>query len=393
MHIYFSQTFLLKCCRFNNFLESPFCSVFSPVFDLGGASEYVFIICENTPDGEVLFNMIHDPSQPAEACKDAQKGTQVLVKATDVDKNSEDFGQDSVRYSWVTSTRKPPVEVDDEKGTMKIDESAGTKFDYERATEETFFIEARDGLGLTNTASVRFEILDVNDDKVDLRFGNGVRGSIQENQTQIVIALEGIEASDVDVTAHVELDLEVVNPATKVLNSLNEYIYMPIEITGELEDRMKKWFKLEEIAGSTPKARKANVVLGDLTELPDREGYNYRDVDRVDLIITATDTNQESGTGKVSEKIIITIEDINDNPPECDDGSESCKEVESVNFWETVQWKNEEGDQEDERQREILKLFFRDPDVKTTFNFKLGQADTFNHFYCSINRPMLIFVV
>ncbi|ODN06001.1 Cadherin-23 [Orchesella cincta] len=328
-----------------------------------GQTQFQFAICENTPAGTKLKNKIPNPIDSKD-CKNSVDGEDVKVFAEDFDATPS-FGQPSVIYRWSRSSRTPPIDVNPKTGEMTMNDQ-GT-FDYERLTEETFVLEAADSdgevNGLVSSVEIRFQILDVNDVPVDLRVQTN-RVEIPENTSMSEPVIQGIIASDVDVTANIKLTMEVANTFARVADSSNKSNLRWQELHG-LEDDIKKWFKLEiDEEQSTDKRKVATIILGEL--LPDREGNGEQDVDRVDLVITATDENTETNDRTVSQVVTITLKDINDNPPTWPPGEDSSNLV--VTYLEDEEW-GDEGDQSSDSDREIHRFRVVDPDTDTNFIF------------------------
>jgi len=76
-----------------------------------------------------------------------------------------------------------------------------------------------------------------------------------------------------------------------------------------------RWFSLANIVKNPRPDGRGQILTAQLKigeKSPDRE--YCEGVERVDLTITATDMNQESGNGIVSQTVTIIILDENDEP-------------------------------------------------------------------------------
>lgn len=144
--------------------------------------------------------------------------------------------------------------------------------------------------------------------------------------------------------------------------------YKTLEINSEIRADISNWFELEVVkVGETERRKEFKLVLGD--ELPDRDPYGQDDIDRVELNITVNDLNSETGEldQLVSQVVTITIEDINDNPPEWRDGEPDnfTGIITETEFVDAV------NDTSSDRQREIYTLSVTDRDRNPTFFFSL----------------------
>ncbi|CAL8132996.1 unnamed protein product [Orchesella dallaii] len=337
-------------------------------FQSEGQTQYEFMICENTPAGTTLKNIIPSTETP-NACRGSTEGVDIEVFAVDLDITTEAFGQDSVVYRWSSSSRTPPIDVNPKTGKMTMNDQGN--FDYERLKEEIFVVEAVDceGVGnfLANTVPISFKILDVNDVPVDLRFLT-THTEIFENTSLTEPVLEGIFATDVDVTANIKITMNVSN-AFALVTDPNENLTKWSEISG-LDEDIAGWFALEIIGEQSNDTFKvARIIMGG-EKIPDREGYGIRDVDHVNLLITATDENTETNYNWVSQVVTITLKDINDNPPRWFGG----EDFSNLEYLENEEW-GEEGDQSSDLEREIFRFPVIDPDSSTTFSFSLSNPE------------------
>ncbi|CAL8133002.1 unnamed protein product [Orchesella dallaii] len=338
-------------------------------FQSEGQIQYEFVICENTPGGTTLKNIIPSAETP-DACRDSSAGVDIQVFAEDLDKTTYAFGQQSVVYRWISSSRTPPIDVDSKTGKMTMNDQGN--FDYEQFKEEIFVLEAVDSEGVGNflgsTVLIRFKILDVNDVPVDLRI-HTTHTEIVEGTLFTEPILEGITVTDVDVTANINITLSVINAFARVTN-FPENITKWSEINGLTED-IEDWFALEIVEQQSNDSFKvAKIILGE--RIPDREGYGERDVDRVDLLITAADENTETNDGSMSQVVTIFVRDINDNPPTWPRGEDYSDVV--VEYLEDEEW-GDEGDQSSDIEREIFRFRVVDPDLETTFHFTKSNPE------------------
>lgn len=170
--------------------------------------------------------------------------------------------------------------------------------------------------------------------------------------------MDNIFATDVDLTANIELSLQLSDSMDIKNDTLREMV--------------EGWFKLEIVdrIGPNPDPYtggnlQARIVLADLNNLPDREGDGIEDVDRVDLLIKAVDTNYETKERQeTTQEVAVIIEDINDNPPRWPEGEDFSAELLEVEETDVV-------DDSTESQREIQRFRVVDPDRGTTFHFSL----------------------
>lgn len=219
---------------------------------------------------------------------------------------------------------------------------------------------------------------------------NGYRKTIKENDTSVDPVLEGIIAEDVDETGNItwSLGVNTMYTASRVFleNGTFSSQYKKLETNSDIKADISKWFKLKVISGETDSRRKEfNLVLGD--ELPDRDPYGQEDIDQVELIISVNDSNTETGKDAqaVTQLVTITIQDINDNPPQWRDG-------ESDNFIGIItetEFDNEDDDTSSDREREIYTLTgVTDRDRNPTFFFSLRWLiNFFGHFVIKLIIP------
>ncbi|XP_021960255.1 cadherin-23 [Folsomia candida] len=342
-----------------------------PIFtnlEVGG--EYVFHVCEETPDGTALNVLTAPGSDPTSLiCKNwGSTSTPLRVVAEDADITPA-FKE--IRYSWYS--RMPPVAVNPTLGTMAINLAGGVRnFDREMYERESFTIEATDTESArTSRVTATFVILDHNDLNFELRlpqFQIFVEEGLQPTPGAPIANLSDIIASSRDLEPN--LDISIKWEDTKLFRSYSSDRYEQIFFQDEdPSETIKKWFAIGPIIKDDPTNVKARLVYGQ--EKIDRE-LTDMGVDRVELVIAVTDMNTTEAEwipgNEVTSTLNIRIVDINDQLPEFEDINDAREILTQIEETEPFP---DEGDTSTDAQREIYAFRVHDRDLNSKFSFSI----------------------
>ncbi|GAA6095617.1 protocadherin gamma-A11 isoform X22, partial [Tachysurus ichikawai] len=185
--------------------------------------------------------------------ENAPKGTVITtVSATDADESNQD-----VRYYFehATPTEKALFSIDRESGEIKLTGDV----DYEKHKQFKIKVQAKDHGGLTDTAEILIDVIDVNDNAPKIAVMSFSSTVSEDAEPGTVVAMINIQDLDSGDNSRVTCSIQLNTPF-KIVTSLSNYYNLVTASALDREDIADYNITITAVDSGSP-ALSSNVLL------------------------------------------------------------------------------------------------------------------------------------
>ncbi|XP_060751265.1 protocadherin gamma-A12-like isoform X46 [Tachysurus vachellii] len=185
--------------------------------------------------------------------ENAPKGTVITtVSATDADESNQD-----VRYYFehATPTEKALFSIDTESGEIKLTGDV----DYEKHKQFKIKVQAKDHGGLTDTAEILIDVIDVNDNAPKIAIMSFSSTVSEDAEPGTVVAMINIQDLDSGDNSRVTCSIQLNTPF-KIVTSLSNYYNLVTASALDREDIADYNITITAVDSGSP-ALSSNVLL------------------------------------------------------------------------------------------------------------------------------------